>query len=337
MKLKIFLLFFMFKSLAFAEKIDKYDIHQHYIPEPYRQALLRHGVKGFESDGLPTPAYNVEEQLKTMDDLGIKFAYISIASPHPYWGNKSETIKLVRQINDDGAKIVSKYPDRFGLFATLPLPDVKGSISEINYVYDTLGVNAIKLPTNVDGIYLGDEKFDPIFNELNKRKAIVILHPVQFATVPDSILKNYPPAIALYLQETTFAVLNLIYSGTLEKYPDIKIVIPHGGSLLPALYDRLIGFQGLVQSKTKYKLGDIKEQLGKFYYDLAGFSVPNQLYGLKNMVDITHLLYGSDYPYAFPNFIKEQKEKLDKTKLLNRKQKQQIYRDNFEILFNKKK
>lgn len=324
----------MLQLSVFAHDAEIYDIHQHYVPSCYKEALLLHGTKGTESDGLPTPDWSIEKQLKTMDDLGIKTAFISIATPHPYWGDINETRTLVRKINDEGAKIVSNYPTRFKLIATLPLPDVENSIKEIDYAYDELNTVGIKLPTNVDGIYLGDEKFDPIFRELNKRKAVVILHPVEFPNLPDSIIKKYPSAVALYLQETTFAVLNLIYSGTLEKYPDIKFVIPHGGSLLTSLVDRLEGFHPLVQSKTDYKLDDVKKQLSRFYYDLAGFPVPNQLYGLLNMTDDTHLLYGSDYPYAFPNFIQSQKEKLDKTKLLNKKQKNKVYNENIQLLFN---
>ena len=323
----------LFPIHSFA-KVEGYDIHQHYIPQSYKQALLRHGQAGAESDGLPTPAWSVEEQLKTMDNLGIKVAFLSLATPHPYWGNNTETVKLVREINDEGAQLVKTYPERFKLLATLPLPDVENSLAEIRYAYDTLHAVGIKLPTHAGDVYLGDPPFDPILKELNDRKAIVVLHPVQFANLPDSTLKQLPPAIALYLQETTYAVLNLIYSGTLEKYPDIKFVIPHGGSFLTAVADRLEGFQALAQSKSKHKLEDVKKQLGKFYYDLAGFAVPNQLYGLLNMTDESHLLYGSAYPYAFAHFIKSQKEKLDKTNLLNRKQKRKVYKKNFEILFN---
>ena len=320
------------QSFAFGQNIEIYDIHEHYVPDCYKQALLEHGTKGIESDGLPTPDWSVEKQLKFMDEMNIKTAFISLASPHPYWGNNKETVELIRKINNEGAAIVSKYPDRFKLFATLPLPNIENSIKEINYAYDELHAVGIKLPTSVDGVYLGDKKFESIFEELNKRKAIVVLHPVQTLNLPDSAIKEYPPAMALYLNETTIAVLNLIYSGALEKYPDIKFIIPHGGSLLPSLSDRLEGFQKLAESKSKDKISDVKIYLNKFYYDLAGFAVPNQLYGLLNMTDSSHLLYGSDYPYAYPEFITKQKEKLDKTKLLNKKDKIKIYKYNYEFL-----
>ncbi len=304
------------QSFAFGQNIEIYDIHEHYVPDCYKQALLEHGTKGIESDGLPTPDWSVEKQLKFMDEMNIKTAFISLASPHPYWGNNKETVELIRKINNEGAAIVSKYPDRFKLFATLPLPDIENSIKEINYAYDELHAVGIKLPTSVGGVYLGD------------------LHPVQTLNLPDSAIKEYPPAMALYLHETTLAVLNLIYSSTLEKYSDIKFIIPHGGSLLPSLSDRLEGFQKLAESKSKNKISSVKIYLNKFYYDLAGFAVPNQLYGLLNMTDSSHLLYGSDYPYAFPDFIQNQKIKLDKTKLLNRSQKNKIYKKNIHLLFN---
>lgn len=334
MKKKILLvsaLILAVQSLAFAKNIDIYDIHEHYVPDCYKKALLLHGTKGIESDGLPVPDWNIEKQLKFMDKMGIKTAFISLASPHPYWGNSKETIELVRKINDEGAQIVLKYSDRFKLFATLPLPDIENSLKEINYAYDELHAVGIKLPTSVNGVYLGDEKFAPVFEELNKRKAIVVLHPVQALNLPNSDIKEYPPAMALYLNETTLAVLNLIYSSTLEKYPDIKFIIPHAGALLPSLSDRLEGFQKLAQNKSKNKISDVKIYLNKFYYDLAGFAVPNQLFGLLNMTDISHLLYGSDYPYAYPEFITKQKEKLDKTKLLNKKDKIKIYKYNYEF------
>ena len=335
--LSVVLLMGLLQPVARAEQDGLYDVHQHYVPECYRQALLSHAdAKGTESDGLPTPDWDVEKHLKWMDAMNIKVAFLSLASPHPYWGDKKETAELVRRINDEGAKIAQNCPGRLKLLATLPLPDVDRSIEEIAHAYDDLKAVGIKLPTNVDGVYLGDEKFAPVFEELNKRKAIVVLHPVQSLNLPDSSIKDLPPAIAMYLMETTYAVLNLIYSSTPERYPDIKFIIPHGGSLLPALADRLEGFQKLAQAKSKEQLDDVRKTLGRFYYDLAGFAVPNQLYGLLNMTDESHLLYGSDYPYAYPNFISSQKDKLDRTDLLNQDKRKAIYRSNAQSLFNLK-
>lgn len=231
------------QSVALSKTIEIYDIHAYYVPECYKQALLGHGTQGFESDGRATPEWSIEKHLNFMDKMPIKTAFISLASLHPYWGNTKETVDMVRKIPVEGAKIVSKYPERCKLFATLPLPDIENSLKEIDYAYDACTAVGIKLPTSVDGIYLGDEKFDPVFKALHKRKALVVLHPVQTLRLPASALKDYPPAMALYLHETTFTVLNVLYSATLERYPDITFIIPHGGSLLPSLADRLEGFQ----------------------------------------------------------------------------------------------
>ena len=337
MKIKLFILTIIsllcFQTYSFAKETEIYDIHQHYIPESYKQALLKHGTKGTESDGLPLPKWSVEEQLKFMDNFNIKTAYISLASPHPYWNDEKETINIIREINNEGAEIVKKYHERFKLLATLPLPNVENSIKEIDYAYDTLNAVGIKLPTNAGGIYLGEKYFEPIFEKLNERKAVIVLHPVSQAEIPDTIFKGYPPAVVQYLQETTLTVMNIILSGTLEKYTNIKIVIPHGGALLCALADRLEAMQGLLELKAGKKLPSVKETLSKFYYDLAGFPVPNQLYGLLNITNSEHLLYGSDYPYAFEQYIQPQKEKLKKTKLLTKKQKNKIFKDNIEHLF----
>ncbi len=337
MKIKLFILTIIsllcFQTHSFAKETEIYDIHQHYIPECYKQALLKHGINGSESDGLPLPKYSVEEQLKFMDNFNIKTAYISLSSPHPYWNDKKETINIIRQINNEGYNIVKKYPKRFKLLATLPLSNVEESIKEIDYAYDILNAVGIKLPTNAGGIYLGEKYFEPIFEKLNERKAVIVLHPVSQTEIPDTIFKGYPPAVVQYLQETTLTVMNIILSGTLEKYPNIKIVIPHGGALLCALADRLEAMQGLLELKAGKKLPSVKETLSKFYYDLAGFPVPNQLYGLLNITNSEHLLYGSDYPYASEQYIQPQKEKLEKTKLLTKKQKNKIFKGNVEQLF----
>lgn len=324
---------FLLNISSLFSEVEKYDIHEHYIPEIYKDLLLRYGQKGFESDGLPLPMYDINKQISFMDKLGIKTAFISLASPHPFFNNKKEIIDVVRKINEDGYSIVKSYPKRFKLFATLPLPYVSESVEEIKYLYDKLNVSGIKLPTSSGGYYLGDEKFDEIFKELNNRKAIVFIHPTTFDFKINDTFLVLPPAIYNYLFETTITVLNLIFSGTIDKYPDIKFIIPHGGALLTSLSDRLIGFMPLINKKMNYTISDIKKILALFYYDLAGFSAPNQIFGLLNITDISHILYGSDYPYAYDDFIISQKNEIDKFKFLSKNRKHEIYNENFKKLF----
>lgn len=310
------------------------DIHAHYLSEGYRAALLRHGSKGTESDGLPAPQWSIDAHLEMMSNLHIDRAFLSLASPHCSFGDPVETVELTREINSFGADIVKRYPKKFSLFATLPLPLIESSLAEINYSFDRLNAVGIKLPTNADGIYLTDERFSPIFDALNQRSAIVVLHPVTPSVNP-VVPRNTPAAVVDYLVETTRAVSDMIINGLTARYSKIRWIIPHGGSLLPSIVDRLIGFQPLLKTKTNPDLPDIRAEFAKLYYDVAGFAVPNQLLGLLKMTDVEHILYGSDYPYAFPHFINGEMQKLLSTDILSETQQQNIFADNINRLFLK--
>ncbi len=303
------------------------DIHAHYLSDEYRAALLRHGSSGTESDGLPAPAWSVEAHFEMMSNLNIERAFLSLASPHSSFGDPIETVELTREINEYGAALVKRYPERFGLFATLPLPTVEQSLTEIDYAFDRLNADGIKLPTNADGIYLTDPRFEPIFDALNRRRAIVVLHPVRPA-VEQNLPRNTPAAVVDYLVETTRAVSDMIISGLTARHKNIRWIIPHGGALLPSLVDRLSGFTPLLKVKANADLPDIRAEFAKLYYDVAGFAVPNQLLGLLQMTGVRHILYGSDYPYAFPNFIAGEMQKLLSTEILSGAQRRKILFDN---------
>lgn len=219
-----------------------FDIHAHYVPEVYKKALLGHGVAGKESDGLPAPAYTPEQYLGIMKKFNIKTALLSLASPHTNLGSKQETVELTRAVNEDGAALCKQYSNIFHLAATLPLPYTDEALAEIDYVRNNLHFSVFKLPTSAGGIYIGDSRLDEVFAKLNEIKAVVILHPVDTEVKPRN-LSVLPGAVVGYMLETTIAVSNLFVSGTMEKYPGIKLVVPHGGTFLPALYDRLCGMQ----------------------------------------------------------------------------------------------
>ena len=303
------------------------DVHAHYISDGYRKALLRHGSLGSESDGLPAPQWSLDKHLEMMSNLGIERAFLSLASPHSYFGDDAESVELTREINEYGADIVRKYPQHFALFATLPIPTVDQSLIEINYAFDRLNAVGIKLPTNAGGFYLADDHFTPIFDALNQRRALVVLHPVRPAV--DAIVpRNTPTAVVDYLVETTRTVTDMITGGLTVRYPNIRWIIPHGGALLPSLIDRLVGMKPLLPDKSI----DIRAEFSKLYYDLAGFAVPNQLLGLLRMTTVEHILYGSDFPYAFESFIGGEMQKISSTDILSDAQRQKIFFNNAKEL-----
>ncbi len=335
--------FFMSKALA-AEKnflpeesspsgnMPCFDIHAHYVPAAYRQVLSEHGQAHAEADGLPIPEWSFDEHLAMMDRLNIATAMLSIAAPHFHFGDSPAAARLARKVNEEGAMLVSHSPNRFGLLASLPLPDVDNSLEELEYAFDILHADGIKLPTNSLGVYLGDTRLDPIFAELSRRKAVVVLHPVKPSSVPSNVLDGCPIPVVEYLIDTTRTVTNLILNGTLQRYPDIKLVIPHAGAFLPSLTDRLDGLKKILKPKTGV-LPDVRESLHQIYYDLAGFPVPLQLQALLQMTDPDHLLFGSDWPYAFEALCVNQKQQLLTTGLLTAELQRAIFHDNALALF----
>jgi 6-methylsalicylate decarboxylase len=306
--------------------IPKIDMHVHYLPQAYREALLNSGEKN--PDGLATPEWNPEMHLEAMKHLGISTAMLSISSPHINFGDRNAAKILARRVNEDGAELVRKYPDRFGLLASLPLPDIENSIEEIQYAVDILRADGFTLPTNTRGVYLGDTSLDPIFEELNKRKAVVVLHPNKPGSVPENVVEGLPIPWMEFFFDTTRTITNLILQGTLKRFPDIKIVVPHAGAFLSILADRIYHF--LINTKDRI---DVFDALKGLYYDVAGFCLPRQLAALLQIVDVDHLFYGSDYPYTPEFACIFLADALDKTNLLTDEQRRAIYYDNALELF----
>jgi predicted TIM-barrel fold metal-dependent hydrolase len=313
------------------DSISKIDIHTHYLPEAYKEALLERGERN--PDGLPTPAWGIEEHLEAMEKLGIAKSIISISSPHINFGDAKAAKILARRVNEEGAAMISKYPGKFGLFASLPLPDAEDSIEEINYAFDHLDVDGFTLPTNSCGVYLGDPSLDGIFEELDKRRSIVVLHPNKPGSVPQGANEALPIPIMEFFFDTTRTVTNMILQGVMMRYPNIKLVIPHAGAFLAILADRLNPFlENTPRGEEKIKV-DAYQILKGLYYDVAGFCLPRQLSSLLQIVDPSHLFYGSDYPYTPMKYCISLAALLAETNLLTDQQRRAIYYDNALKLF----
>lgn len=313
--------------------LPKIDMHVHYVPQAYREALLDCGEEN--PDGFPTPEWEPETHLKVAEHLGISTTMLSITSPHINFGDDHDAKILARKVNEDGAELVQKYPGRFGLLASLPLPDTAASVEEIRYAMDVLHADGFTLPTNTQGVYLGNSCLDPIFTELNKRKAVVALHPNAPSAVPENILEDLPLPLMEFFFDTTRTIINMILKGTLKRFPDVKIIVPHAGAFLPILADRMqVGLQVLKKGEDSI---DVYAALRRLYYDVAGVCLPRQLAALLSLVETDHLLYGSDYPYTPAGGCIYLADALDKTKLLTDEQRRAIYRDNAVNLFSRLK
>ncbi len=274
------------------------DVHAHYLPEAYRTAAVAAGHA--QPDGFPElPAWTAADHLAVMDRVGIDAAMLSISSPGVYFGDASTARALAREVNEEGHRAVVAHPGRFGLFASLPAPDVDGAIAEINHCYDHLGVDGVALLTNVDGTYLGDAALEPIFDELDRRHARVFLHPTSPVCWEHTSLGRPRPMLE-FLFDTTRAVVNLVLNGTIARHPNIELIVPHAGAALPVIADRVAAFS-LVLADVDPE-ADIMRDLARLHFDLAGFPVPRQLDAILALTTLEHLHYGSDYPFT-PDFV----------------------------------
>ncbi len=195
------------------------------------------------------------------------------------------------QLNRYTAEVVKERPARFGFFATLTLPDVDGALAEAAYALDTLGADGVILLANAAGSYLGSKAFDPLFDELNRRKAVIFVHPTAIPGLAP--LDGIPPYAADFLLDTTRAAINLARSGTLSRCPDLKIILSHAGGFLPYAAYRV--------AVSASPAGDALEglaELQRFYFDTALSSSPSALPGLLAFAAPGHITYGSDWPYA---------------------------------------
>jgi predicted TIM-barrel fold metal-dependent hydrolase len=312
---------------------SKIDIHVHYLPPEYRRLAAEAGHS--KPDGMPgLPPWDPERAIAMMDQMNIQAGVLSISSPGVHFANDEAARKLSRYVNEEGAKAAQKYPGRFGLFASLPLPDVEGALVEIKYAYDELKADGVVLSSNFQGVYLGDPKLDAVFAELNTRNAIVFIHP----TSPScqgciDVSMGYPRPMIEFLFETTRTVTNLILSGTLDKYPNIRVIVPHAGATLPLLADRIIAVSPILQLPRPINEEYFFGKLRGLYYDTAGFPVPRQLAALQQIADPSRIVYGSDWPFTRDQIVASLAKKLGETTLLDAASRQAIYRENALALF----
>ena len=257
--------------------------------------------------------------------VNIEKSIISISSPGIFLqpGDHKIARQLCRDCNDYAAGLKKRDPDHFGFWATLPLPDIEGSLSELAHALDTLNADGIAVETNHHGKYLGDESFEPVWAELDRRKAIVFIHPTcpwiaenahithpsqrspsstKDAPTPAVPLPTYPRPIFEFLFDTARAVINLFYTGTITRYPNITYIIPHSGGCLIPLIQRFSLFGHMIPGlpvEPTCTPDFVKDRLRKqFYFDLAGTPYPDAVYALMRHVDVRQVLYGSDYPFT---------------------------------------
>src|SRR4029077_197094 len=241
-------------------------------------------------NGAP-PKWSPDLSLEEMDKNGVATAIASLVQPGVWLGDVQKSRSLARDCNEYGAKMAADHRGRFGFFAAIPLPDIEGSLREIEYALDTLKADGIGLMTSFDGKYLGDPAFAPVLEELSRRKAIVYTHPTQPQCCV-GLVKGVPASSIEYATDSTRTIASLLFSGAANKAKDIRFIFSHGGGTVPFLVGR---FERLADEKKNVPNG-VRPELGKFFYEIAQANHPGALAALLDLVPISQVLFGSDYP-----------------------------------------
>ena len=240
--------------------------------------------------------WSPEKSLAEMDRNGIATAVLSLIQPGVWLGDAEQARRLSREANEYGAGMVKDHPGRFGLFAVLPLPDTEGSLREIEYALDTLKAEGIGLMTSYGTKYLGDAAFAPVWEELNRRKAVVYTHPL----APDccrNLVPDVPTGAVEFATDTTRTMAGLLFSGTAARFPDIRWIFSHGGGTVPFLLSRLRREEQEMKEREKRLPKGLAYELAKFHYDTAQANHPGALHALTRIAPVSQILFGSDYPF----------------------------------------
>jgi len=265
------------------------DIHHHFSPPAWIAE-----VRGRPLLNPANPAWTPARSIEDMDRGGIATAVVSITNPGLWFGDQAVTRRLARACNEYGARLVQDHPGRFGLFAAVPLPGVDDTLREIEYAYDTLHADGIALLTSYDETWLGATAFRPVMEELNRRKAVVHVHPTA-ANCCRNLSYGVSPGTMEYGTDTTRAIIGVTFSGDAARFPDIRFIWSHAGGTMPFLAGRIDG--GSAGARDRLPDGFIA-QAKKFHYDTAGAGNRGALVSLLELVTPSQVLFGTDFPPA---------------------------------------
>jgi 6-methylsalicylate decarboxylase len=263
------------------------DIHHHFAPPAWIAE-----VKGRPLLQPANTRWTPEQSIEDMDKGGVASAMVSVTNPGLWFGDKEATRRVARACNEFGAKLVQDHPKRFGLFAAMPLPDVDATLAEIAYAYDQLKVDGVGLFTSYGDTWLGNPAYRPVMEELNRRKAVVHVHPTA-ANCCRNLDYGVAPGTMEYGTDTTRAMIGVAFSGDAARFPDIRFIWSHAGGSAPFLAGRIDG--GSRNAKDRMPNGFIAEAK-KFFYDLAGAANTGAVASLKTLVPATQILFGTDFP-----------------------------------------
>lgn len=272
------------------------DVHHHFIP-PFYLAENRDRIAASRGGQISAAwlSWSPEQAIAAMDKQGVATAILSLSAAAFWSGDRQAAAQTARRANEYAADLARSHPGRFGLFALVPLPDTDGSLREIEYAFSELKADGIGLLTSYGEKWLGHADYQPVFEELNRRKAVVFVHP----TTPEccrTLLPDVPPTVAEIPQDTTRAVTNLLFTGTFARFKDIQFIFAHAGGNVPMVIGRM--HQYAPKNIAEKVPNGIDYELKRLHYDIAGTAYRPAIAALTNLVPPTQILFGSDNPFV---------------------------------------
>jgi predicted TIM-barrel fold metal-dependent hydrolase len=262
------------------------DVHAH-----FQSPALRPFTPG------PMAAWSLATHLEQMDMAGVTRSLLSITTPGiPAKGEQGA--KLARDTNDYAAKLVADNGGKLGFFTAVPMDDIDNALREIAYGFDTLHAQGVALFTSYGTQWLGDARFDPVFAELDRRKAVVYVHP-NTASCCTRLIPEVADTLIEYGTDTTRAIASYIYRGSAHRYPNVRIIWSHSGGTMPYLIERFDGADKGAAAKAAAPEG-FRQLAGRFFYDIAQAANPVATRALRSVVPVEHIVFGTDYPFRTP-------------------------------------
>jgi 6-methylsalicylate decarboxylase len=296
-------------------KPNRIDVHRHFVPPGYQVDRTRTWLNERST---------IARQLEDMDKSGVALAVTSISVPDFEPKDNAELRKFSRLANEFAAKLTADHPGRFGNFAYLPFPDVDGTLKEIEYALDTLKADGVYLRTNYGDKFLGEPVFAPVFEELNRRRAVLYTHPASHPCCV-RIVPGLRDADIEYGTNTTRAIAKMVFSGASRRYPSMKVIWSHAGGTMPFIVRRFIK---RVHESPEYQPilpeGFVPEAQ-KFYYDCAQGPDAPAMASLRAVVPVSQILFGTDWPHLTTE---EHVTGLQKSGVFNEAELKAIDRDN---------
>jgi predicted TIM-barrel fold metal-dependent hydrolase len=267
----------------------KIDVHHHVAPDFW---LALPG--GTPDEERVFRDWSVSRAVEEMDRDGVATVYASLPLSGSRFDDRAAARRLARRCNEYMAQLRRDHPGRFGMFALLPMPDIEGTLAEISYAFDELNADGMGLLTSYGDAWLGDSRFDPVFEELNRRKAVVFTHPVSNAACTHR-QDWLGPAPIDYATDTTRAIAEYVFRGASQRFPAVRMIFSHAGGTMPYLVQRFInGGNGKFKEITP---NGFLAEAHKMFYDTAQVASRGTMLALKTVIPDSNILFGSDYPY----------------------------------------